>query len=148
MRLSTRGRYAVRAMVDLALHQSEGPVARADIARRQGISADYIAQLFRRLERAGLVRGVKGPSGGYLLSRDPATISVGEIVRTAEGPIALVHCVAPGGEKGCVRAEDCVTRCLWQRVSAAVAEMLNGVSLQDLCNQAREMEAKHGPNLQ
>lgn len=148
MRLSTRGRYAVRAMVDLALHQSEGPVTRADIARRQGISADYIAQLFRRLERAGLVRGVKGSSGGYLLGRDPAAISVGEIVRTAEGPITLVHCVAPEGEKRCTRAEGCVTRCLWRRVSVALAEMLNGVTLQDLCNQARELEAGHGPNLQ
>ena len=136
MRLSTQGRYAVRAMVDVALHAGEGSVPRADIARRQGISAAYIAQLFRKLERAGLVQGVKGPAGGYRLTRPPAQITVGEIVRAAEGPIALVHCVAPGGETRCQRAECCVTRRLWQQVSATIADVLDGVTLQDLCEQA------------
>jgi len=114
MRLSTQGRYAVRAMVDVALHAGESAVPRAEIARRQGISAAYIAQLFRKLERAGLVQGVKGPTGGYRLARPPAQITVGDIVRAAEGPIALVHCVPPDGEARCRRAECCVTRRLWQ----------------------------------
>jgi len=144
MRLSTQGRYAVRAMVDVALHAGEGSVPRADIARRQGISAAYIAQLFRKLERAGLVQGVKGPAGGYRLTRPPAQITVGDIVRAAEGLIALVHCVVPGGEARCRRAERCVTRRLWQQVSAAIADVLDGVTLQDLCNQAQEMTACRG----
>ncbi|MGC8945390.1 MAG: RrF2 family transcriptional regulator [Anaerolineae bacterium] len=138
MRLSTQGRYAVRAMADVALHAHEGPVPRAEIARRQGISPDYIAQLFRQLERAGLVQGVKGPRGGYRLTRPPSEITVGEIVRAVEGPIALVHCVAPDGERRCRRAECCVTRRLWQQVSAAVADILDGVTLQDLCDQTME----------
>ncbi|RME34553.1 MAG: Rrf2 family transcriptional regulator [Thermoflexia bacterium] len=136
MRLSTRGRYAIRAMADIALHAGEGPISRADIARRQGISPAYIAQLFRKLERAGLVQGVKGPAGGYRLARPPSEITAGEIVRAVEGPIALVHCVAPGGETRCCRAGCCVTRRLWQQVSAAIADVLDGVTLQDLCEQA------------
>ncbi|MCS7283418.1 MAG: Rrf2 family transcriptional regulator [Anaerolineae bacterium] len=138
MRLSTRGRYAVRAMLDLALHQGEGLVPRAAIARRQGLSPTYIAHLFRRLERAGLVEGVKGPGGGYRLRRHPAEISVGEIIRVVEGPIALVHCVTPEGQKRCRRAADCVTRGLWREVSEALAEMLDRVTLQDLCARAEE----------
>ena len=85
MRISTRGRYALRAMVDLALHVDEGPVARCDIAKRQGISADYVAQLFRRLRAAGLVEGVRGPGGGYTLARDATTICAGDVVRAVEG---------------------------------------------------------------
>ncbi|MBC7227033.1 MAG: Rrf2 family transcriptional regulator [Thermoflexales bacterium] len=137
MKLSTRGRYAVRAMLELALHTEEGPVSRAEIARRQGLSPTYIAQLFRKLEQAGLVQGVKGPGGGYRLGRHPAEISVGEILRTVEGPIALVHCVTPGGQRRCRRAENCVTRCLWQEVSEALAGILDSVTLQDLRDRAR-----------
>ncbi len=136
MRLSTRGRYAVRALADVALHAQEGPIPRAEIARRQGISPDYIAQLFRKLERVGLVEGVKGPAGGYRLMRPPSEITVGEIIRAVEGPIALVHCVAPGGEKECPRANGCVTRHLWQKASAAIADVLDRVTLQDVCTQA------------
>lgn len=145
MKLSTRGRYAVRAMLDLALHESEGPVPRADIARRQGISADYIAHLFRQLEQAGLVRSRKGPAGGYLLGKDPARITVAEIIRAVEGPVALVSCVETNGHLACARAEDCVARQLWRKVSLTLAETLNGVTLQDLCTQTRERrEERHG----
>ncbi len=136
MRLSTKGRYAVRAMVDLALHVHEGPVSRAEIASRQGISADYIAHLFHRLQQAGLVRGVRGRSGGYLLGRDPTRIHVGEIVRAVEGPMALTECTAPGGEAVCPRTDHCVTRRLWLEAARAVAETLDGVTLADLCAQA------------
>ncbi len=145
MKLSTRSRYAVRAMLDLALHESEEPVPRADIARRQGISADYIAHLFRQLEQAGLVRSRKGPAGGYLLGKDPARITVGEIIRAVEGPVALVSCVEKNGHLACARAEDCVARQLWRKVSLTLAETLNGVTLQDLCTQTRErQEERHG----
>lgn len=137
MKLSTRGRYAMRAMLELALHTEEGPVSRAEIAQRQGLSPNYIAHLFRKLEQAGLVQSVKGPGGGYRLGRHPAEISIGEILRTVEGPIALVHCVTPEGQKRCHRAENCVTRCLWQQVSEALAGVLDSVTLQDLRDRAR-----------
>ncbi|HHS98458.1 MAG TPA: Rrf2 family transcriptional regulator [Chloroflexi bacterium] len=138
MRLSTKGRYAVRAMVDLALHAHEGPVSRAEIAGRQGISADYIAHLFHRLQRAKLIRGVRGRSGGYLLARDPAHIRIGEIVRAVEGPMALTDCTVPGQETVCPRASRCVTRALWLKTAQAVAETLDSVTLADLCRQATE----------
>lgn len=138
MKLSTRGRYAVRAMLDLALHASEGPVPRADIARRQQISADYIAHLLHHLQKAGLVRSRKGPSGGYLLGKDPDQITVGEIVQAAEGAIALAPCLEPGGHLICAQVEECVARQLWRKVSMVLVETLNSITLGDLCAQAQE----------
>ena len=144
MRLSTRGRYALRAMVDLALHADEGPVLRSDIAKRQEVSAHYIEQLFVKLRRAGLIDSVKGPGGGYTLARSADQIRAGDIIRTVEGPIALVRCVAPQQEPGCHRAESCVTHLLWKRLSDKVAGVLDSVTLRDLCDQALELEETLG----
>ena len=139
MRISTRGRYALRAMVDLALHADEGPVARCDIAKRQGISADYVAQLFRRLRAAGLVEGVRGPGGGYTLARDATTICAGDVVWAVEGPIVVAGCVAPGGDLACQRVEECVTRVVWQQVSQAVEKVLDEITLAELCDEAQAL---------
>ena len=141
IRISTRGRYALRAMVDLALHADEAPILRRDIAARQEISADYVAQLFRRLRVAGLVDGVKGPGGGYRLARDTTTVSAGDIVRAVEGPVAMVHCIVPGpdDEPSCNRVDRCATRLLWRRLSEAITEFLDSVTLQDLCDEARQL---------
>jgi Rrf2 family cysteine metabolism transcriptional repressor len=139
MRLSTRGRYALRAMIDLALHADEEPVPRSDIAERQEVSAHYIEQLFVKLRRAGFIESVRGPGGGYILAQGADQIKVGDIIRTVEGPIALVHCVAPQKEDTCHRADSCVTHLLWRRLSSKVAEVLDSVTLEDLCNQAREL---------
>ena len=139
VRISTRGRYALRAMIDLAQHgKGSTPVPRHDIAGRQEISADYVAHHFRQLQAAGLVRGVKGPGGGYLLDREAARISVGDIVRAVEGPLTLVHCTAPDaeGEPICSREDGCVAHLVWRRLAATVAEFLDGISLQDLCDEA------------
>jgi Rrf2 family protein len=135
IRISTRGRYALRAMVDVAQHSENGPVARQDIAARQAISADYVAQLFRRLQAAGLVEGVKGPGGGYRLVRESARITVTDIVRAVEGPVALVHCVLPdeNGEPTCDRIPQCATHSL----SEAVTDLLDSVTLQDLADRAQ-----------
>lgn len=139
MRLSTRGRYAVRAMVDLALYSGEGPVPRADIAARQDISGDYIAQIFQDLQKAELVRGVKGPGGGYLLMREPADICIGDIVWAVEGPPALVDCVGPEGADACEQYDQCVTRVLWEKATQAITETLNAITLEDLCAQACDL---------
>ena len=141
IRISTRGRYALRAMVDLALHAAAGPVARQDIAARQEISADYVAQLFRLLSEAGLVAGRKGPGGGYRLLRDPATITAGEILHVVEGPLAVVHCVLPADEPACNRVDRCVTHLLWQRLSAVMSDYLDLVTLQDLCAEAQQTDS-------
>jgi Rrf2 family iron-sulfur cluster assembly transcriptional regulator len=139
IRVSTRGRYALRAMVDLARHADGAPVLRQDIAERQDISADYVAQLFRPLHAAGLVESVKGPGGGYRLARDSAAIAAGDVIRAVEGPIAVVHCTLPEDDS-CDRVEDCATHLLWARLSAVMAKFLDSVTLQDLCDEARQLE--------
>jgi Rrf2 family protein len=140
IRVSTRGRYALRALVDLALHADEGPVARQDIAARQGISADYVAQLFRRLHQVRLVEGVKGPGGGYHLARDATAITVLDVVQAVEGPVAVVHCIAPDDDSPCNRADRCVTHLLWKQLSAVMTEFLDSVTLQDLCDEAHQLQ--------
>ncbi len=141
MRMSTRGRYALRAMLDLALHDDEGPVLRHDIAIRQELSAEYVAQLFQHLCAVGLVKGVKGPGGGYRLARAPSAIRVGDIVRAVEGPIAAVQCATatPGNRPTCHRAEGCTTRLLWARLSEVIAQFLDAVTLKELCDQAQQL---------
>jgi Rrf2 family cysteine metabolism transcriptional repressor len=137
MRISTRGRYALRAMVDLAQHGGNGPVARQDISDRQEISADYLAQLFMDLQAAGLVEGVKGPGGGYRLIQDPSQIRAGDVVRAVEGPVAVVACTLPCPDEGpiCTRVDHCVTHLLWKRVSEAMAEVMDSVTLRDLADE-------------
>ena len=139
IRISTRGRYALRAMVDLALHSDEEPVARQDIAERQDISADYVAQLFCSLNEAGLVGSVKGPGGGYCLARDPTVITALDVIQAVEGPVAVVHCVLPSDEPSCNRVDRCVTYLLWKRLSAMIDDFLNSVTLQDMCDEARQL---------
>jgi len=128
-------------MIDLALHADEGPVLRNDIAERQEISVHYIAQLFVKLRKAGLVESVRGPGGGYNLAKSADQIRAGDIIRVVEGPIALVHCVARRQDDACHRADSCVTHLLWRRLSDKVAEVLDSVTLEDLCDQAHELQA-------
>jgi len=128
-------------MVDIAQYGDGAPVGRQEIADRQEISADYVAQLFRHLQSAGLVQGVKGPGGGYRLTRDAAKISVADVLHSVEGPIAVVHCALPGpdGEPACNRVDRCVTHLLWKRLSAAMVETLESVTLKDLSDQAHQL---------
>ncbi len=137
IRVSTKGRYALRAMVDLARRFGNGPIARQDIAARQDISADYVAQLFRPLQDAGLVEGVKGPGGGYRLTRAPGEIRVRDVVEALEGPVALAPCVEGYLDSGgCPRAALCATRGFWERLSTAIRELLDITTLQDLSSEA------------
>ncbi len=141
MRMSTRGRYALRSMVDLAQHGGSEPVSRREIAERQEISHNYVAQLFRRLQVAGLVEGVKGPGGGYRLAREASTITAHDVVRAVEGPIAVVHCALPGPdeEPACDRVDRCVTHLLWRQISDTVKDTLDSVTLKDLVDQAQQL---------
>jgi Rrf2 family protein len=110
---------------------------RRDIAARQEISADYVAQLFRQLGTANIVRGIKGPGGGYVLARDAATISVGDIVRAVEGPIAVATCVSSDDSFSCHQSSECVARAVWQRVNHAIEDALDRISLADLRDEAQ-----------
>ena len=148
IKVSTRGRYALRALIDMALHGDEAPILRQDIAERQAISADYVAQLFRKLHQAGVVEGVKGPGGGYRLARPPAQITAGDVVRAVEGPVAVVHCALSeedaeaDEEPACERVDYCVARRLWTRLSDVMTEFLDSVTLEALCEEARDLQSK------
>ncbi|OGI37580.1 MAG: Fe-S cluster assembly transcriptional regulator IscR [Candidatus Muproteobacteria bacterium RBG_16_62_13] len=129
MKLTTKGRYAVTAMLDLALHYEKGAVTLADIARRQGISLSYLEQLFAKLRRSGLVDSIRGPGGGYNLAMDPAKISVAEIVIAINENIDARRC---GGEKNCHGDEMCLTHQLWEDLSQRIHGFLNSITLADL----------------
>ena len=129
MKLTTKGRYAVTAMLDLALHYEKGAVTLADVARRQGISLSYLEQLFAKLRRNGLVDSVRGPGGGYNLAKEPAKISVADIVVAINENIDATRC---GGEKNCHGDEACLTHQLWEDLSVQIYNFLNGISLGDL----------------
>lgn len=141
MRMSTRGRYTLRAMVDLALHQGEGPVQREDIAGRQEIPSPYLARLMAEMVRAGLVRGERGPGGGYSLARPAAEISAGEIVRAVEGPLALAPCLQEGAELSCSYQAHCAASMLWQKLDRAIAQALDEVTLENLYLEAKQLGA-------
>jgi Rrf2 family cysteine metabolism transcriptional repressor len=138
MQISTRGRYGLRAMVDLALHVNEGPLALRLIAERQGISESYLEQVFNGLRKAGLVKALRGAQGGYELNRPADAITIGEILRALEGPIVPVHCVGdPGNGPACEREETCITRPFWEELKDVINQFLDGKTLQELTDQAR-----------
>ncbi len=141
MRLSTRGKYGVKAMAELALHYGEGPTSLKLIAERQGLSEHYLEQLIAPLRKAGLVRSLRGAQGGYLLGRQPATITVGEIVRVLEGPIAPSECASEVRQRyhHCGTARGCVTRKVWTKLRDSIASALDSVTLADLCKEAKDV---------
>jgi Rrf2 family iron-sulfur cluster assembly transcriptional regulator len=137
MKLTTKGRYAVTAMLDLALRYDKGAVTLADIAKRQGISLSYLEQLFAKLRRSGLVDSVRGPGGGYTLAMEPAKISVAEIIVAINENIDATRC---GGEKNCHGDETCLTHQLWEDLSTRIHEFLNGITLGDLVTKPHVQE--------
>ena len=131
MRLTTKGRYAVTAMLDLAIHHGEGPITLADIAQRQGISLSYLEQLFSRLRKRNLVSSVRGPGGGYTLGREAANIFVAQVISAVDENVDTTRC---GGAHNCQDNQQCLTHDLWQDLSTRIFEYLNRISLQDLMN--------------
>lgn len=129
MRLTTRGRYAVTAMLDLALHGGQGPVSLADISARQDISLAYLEQLFARLRRSALVTSVRGPGGGYRLVGGCEEISVAAIIESVDESLDATRC---GGAGDCQDGARCLTHDLWTELSASVHEFLAGVTLHSL----------------
>lgn len=130
MRLTTKGRYAVTAMLDLAYHsERQGPVTLTDIAKRQHISLSYLEQLFARLRRAGMVEGVRGPGGGYQLSRITSQISIAEIICAVDETIDSTRC---GGKANCQNAHPCLTHDLWMGLSEQIRQYLASISLEDV----------------
>ncbi|MCW8955275.1 MAG: Rrf2 family transcriptional regulator [Gammaproteobacteria bacterium] len=131
MRLSTKGRYGVTAMMDLAIHDNAGPVTLADISQCQGISLSYLEQLFAKLRKNGLVEGVRGPGGGYRLSRPSDQISIAEIITAVDEKVDITSC---GQEGNCQDGERCLTHELWVELSNRLYEFLQGITLAQFAN--------------
>ena len=129
--MTTKGRYAVTAMLDLAIHHGNGPITLADIAQRQGISLSYLEQLFPRLRKRSLVSSVRGPGGGYSLARDADAINVAEVITAVDENVDTTRC---HGAHNCQNNQRCLTHDLWQDLSNRIYEYLNGISLQELMN--------------
>ena len=130
MRVSTRGRYALRLMLDLAMNNTGEPVRLKDVAKRQEISEKYLEQIISMLNKAGCVKSVRGPAGGYSLKRKPEEYTVGMILRLTEGSLAPVDCVEDGTD--CGRADQCVTVLLWKKLNDAINGVVDNITLADL----------------
>ncbi|UCF02696.1 MAG: Rrf2 family transcriptional regulator [Deltaproteobacteria bacterium] len=138
MRLSTRGRYGTRLMVDLAQHYANGPIPLAEIAKRQDLSAKYLEQLIILLKGAGLIRSARGRRGGYMLARSPEDINVGEIIETLIGRLALVNCVTE--PELCERSPECPTRGIWVGMTDILKKQLFSMNLQDIVRKSAPLE--------
>ncbi|MFO1089417.1 MAG: Rrf2 family transcriptional regulator [Hyphomicrobiales bacterium] len=133
MKLSTKGRYAVMAMADIALNAHGAPVPLADIAQRQDISQEYLEQLFSKLRKAGLVESARGPGGGYSLARDPDDVRIADIVFAVDEPMQVTRCQGDAID-GCVHGDKCVTHELWAALGRQIVGFLSSVTLGDVVN--------------
>lgn len=132
MKLSTKGRYGLKAMFELSLNQHNGPVSLKIIAKKQNISDQYLEQIFSSLKKSGLVKSVRGAQGGYLLTKEPVNITVGEILTVLEGPVSLSDCVLD--EDVCENSNVCVTKIVWEKLKKGIEEVINSITLQDMIN--------------
>ena len=137
MRLSTRGEYASRAMLELALRWADGPQHIRDISAAQDIPERFLEQILLQLKRAGYLRSRKGPQGGYRLSRPPETISVAEVIRVMDGPLAPIDCVSVTAHEVCPKEDGCVLKGLWKETRDAIAAILERTTLADLVDRSR-----------
>lgn len=131
MKISTKGRYALRLMIDIAIHSAAEPVRIKDIAKRQDVSEKYLEQIIAVLNKAGYVKSIRGPKGGYLLTKQPTDYTAGMILRLTEGSLAPVSCLE-FEENDCPRQDQCATLELWKRLDQAIKDVVDSVTLEDL----------------
>ncbi len=130
MRVSTKGRYGLRTLVDIALHQNNGAVTLNDIAKRQDISVKYLWQVINPLKTSGLLSVTRGAKGGYILAKRPDEIDMLEVVNTLEGPLSLVECLIK--DDACDRIDSCVARSVWMEVNQSITKVLKGITLAEV----------------
>jgi Rrf2 family protein len=140
MKVSTKGRYAIRFMLDLATHNTGAPVRVKDVASRQGISDKYLEQVVATLNKAGYVRSIRGPQGGYVLTHDPADYTMGMILRLTEGDMVPVACLADEVNQ-CDRADNCTTLHFWKKLDDAISSVIDHTTLADLMEEELSMSA-------
>ena len=139
MKLSTKGRYGLRALIDLAQHSEADPVSITSISDRQGISERYLEQLMSMLKKAGLVKSIRGAGGGYVLAKVLEEISVGDVLRALEGSLEPVECSGLHPEEGCKAADSCVTKYVWQRINESINQTVDEMKLAQLVEESKKM---------
>ncbi|MFW5649079.1 MAG: RrF2 family transcriptional regulator [Candidatus Alkaliphilus sp. MAG34] len=138
MKLSTRGRYGLKAMFDLAVHDGEGPVPLRSIAERQKVSDHYLEQLIAELRKTGLVKSVRGAQGGYMLAHKPSEITVGDIIRVLEGPLGPSDCVLENKPILCNNADHCITKMVWEKIQVSISNVIDSITLQDMLDEHKK----------
>ncbi|CAK7053675.1 Rrf2 family transcriptional regulator [Tissierella sp.] len=141
MKLSTRGRYGLKAMFQLALYHGDGPISLKQIADEQNLSENYLEQLFSILKKEGLLNSVRGAQGGYMLSKEPNEITVGNILRAFEGNMAPSECVM-GDEFECSKEDKCVTKLVWVKIKDSIDEVIDSITLQDMVDDENKLNRK------
>jgi len=136
MKLSTKGRYGVKAMVDLAINFGEEPVSIKSISERQNISEYYLEQLFSTLRKAELIKSIRGAQGGYILNRAPAEISIHEVIEVLEGPIEVSNCLE---DEACNNIDCCATRLLWKKIKDSIDSVTSSITLKDIVDDYNKM---------
>ena len=144
MKLSTKGRYGLRAMIDLARYSEKEPVSINSIAARQDISERYLEQLVALLRKAGLVNSIRGATGGYVLAKKANEISVGDVLRALEGSLEPVRCAAYYSEDGCMAADGCVTKYVWQKINDSINDTVNHMMLDELVRESKTLNPEGG----
>lgn len=139
LKLSTKGRYGLRALIDLAKYSTDEPVSITSISDRQGISERYLEQLMGRMKKAGLVKSIRGAGGGYLLAKELSEISVGDVLRALEGDLSLVECTGMQPEEGCKAADSCVTKYVWKRINDSINQTVDEIKLDQLVAESKRM---------
>ncbi|GKX66693.1 RrF2 family transcriptional regulator [Inconstantimicrobium mannanitabidum] len=140
MKLSTKGKYGVKAMVELAVNYGGDPISIKTIGQRQNISEYYLEQLFSPLRKAKLIKSVRGAQGGYVLNRDPKDITVAEVMDVLEGPIEIADCI---DGTACDNVDCCATRLLWQRIKNSIDDVMQSTTLEDIVKDYKDMQAKN-----
>lgn len=142
MKISTKGRYALRLMVDLGTYNTGEPISIKDISKRQDISGKYLEQIISVLNKAGFVRSVRGAQGGYMLAKDPKEYTVGMILRLTEGDLAPVSCIN-AGEVDCDRCDSCVTIRVWKQINDAINNVVDNITLENLIEWQTEISDQY-----
>lgn len=142
MKLSTKGRYGLRAAVDLALFAKEEPISISTIAAKEGLSESYLEQLFAKLKKAEIVYSMRGTNGGYQLARPASEITVGDVLRALEGKMVVVDC--PNSADACAKFGSCVTKYVWRRINDSIRDTMDAMTLEEIINDAIELTEDSG----
>lgn len=141
MKLSTKGRYGLRALIDLAQYSEAAPVSIGSIAERQNLSERYLEQLMSLLKKAGLIQSIRGAGGGYVLAKNPADISVGDVLRALEGSLEPVECSGYNENEECAASGGCVTKYVWKRINESINQTVNEIKLDTLVEESKQLAA-------